>query len=155
MFTVNFLSLFQTHVYKNVSDELRIAILVLLVFRVWYVGLWRISFFVEFGGVEGLLYLIFYLLFVVDWFLFFIILIIVEFILLLILLNGLMLLLLSFLFLFLYLCLVDVNIINTFTILLLFFVILEFLKFFIIHTCNVDIIRINLLQNFISSVTKM
>ena len=72
---------------------------------------------------------------------FFIILLLVEFLLILILPDGLMILLLYFFLL--YLCLVDVKIINIFTIFLSFFIILELLKFLIIHACNADIIRLN------------
>ena len=49
---MEFLRLFQTHLHKNIFDKLRIAILVLLAFCGWYVGLWRIGFLDEFGGVE-------------------------------------------------------------------------------------------------------
>ena len=44
---------------------------------------------------------------------------------------------------------------NMFIIYLFFLIILELLKFLIIHAFNVDIISLNLLQNFLSLVAKM
>ena len=58
-------------------------------------------------------------------------------------------------FFFLYLFLIGVNIINIFIIFsILLFVILYLLKFFIINACNVDIIRLNILQHLLSLVAK-
>ena len=62
-FTVYFLYLFQTHVHKNISDKLSKAILVLLDFHGWYVGLRRLEVLYEFGGVKWLFSFLFYFLF--------------------------------------------------------------------------------------------
>ena len=51
-FTLYFIILFQTHVHKNIYDKLSVAIFLLLAFHGWYIGLCRLDFLDEFGGVE-------------------------------------------------------------------------------------------------------
>ena len=137
---------------KNGANELNVAILVLFAFHYWYVGFWSYDFLVEFGGVEWWLSLSFYfllwlLLSVFFWRVLLFFLCVIFFF------CHYRCLVLFFLF---YCCLVDVNIINNFIIIIFyFFIILQFLRLCIIHACNVDIIRLNLLQNLLLSVTKI
>ena len=144
---------FQTNAHNNISDN--IAILVLLCFDGWYVWLWRLEMLDELCCVEWLFSSFFYLFFWCRAVLLFLFILLVDVLLIINPMYAFLLLILVLIFLLLLLlfgwCIHYQHIHLT----LFFFVILDFLKFFIIDSCDVDIFRINLLQNLLLSVAKI
>ena len=132
--------LFQTYIHKNITKKVEsgyscivcLPYMVCRILKTWLVGwIW--------WCIVVVLYLV---------------LIIFEVVLLCLLLYGLILILMCPI-LFFYFGLVDARIIKNFIVIIYFlFIIMELLKLFIINTCNVDIIRLNMLQIFLLLVAQ-